>query len=197
MEDEVIPEGTSGFQIKSSDLTPKECRKELHKDNTLSEPIKPEIKRILDNEGTYVLVLFTDISKSLRTRREQAIKKELQTLGYNNDFRLYTASQIIGFAERYPGLVLRFKNQDFIGQPYVSWSDNADISNPEIFIYDDDRKKWIEEIREELRNSEDECLIYRITGLSGVGKTRFVHELLSQDDLKNQVLYSIVKYRFN
>ena len=28
--DEVIPPGTSGFQIKSSDLSPNKCRLELH-----------------------------------------------------------------------------------------------------------------------------------------------------------------------
>lgn len=29
-EDEVIPDGTAGFQIKTSDLSPQECKEELH-----------------------------------------------------------------------------------------------------------------------------------------------------------------------
>jgi hypothetical protein len=59
--DEIIPRGTSGFQIKSSDLLPGQCKKELHQGQDLKKPIKPEVKRLLNEGGTYVLVLFADL----------------------------------------------------------------------------------------------------------------------------------------
>lgn len=42
--DDVIPTGFSGFQIKSADLTPKKCKKELHQKNKLDLDLKSEIK---------------------------------------------------------------------------------------------------------------------------------------------------------
>ena len=104
--DEVIPEATSGFQIKSGDLAPSECKKELHQEGNLKKSIKPEIKRLLDRKGTYVLALFPDIVGQKKARREEAIKRELKNLGYRRaKVRLYTANQIAGFVERYPALV--------------------------------------------------------------------------------------------
>jgi hypothetical protein len=40
-----------------------------------------------------------------------------------------------------------------------------------------------------LRESREQCLVFRVTGLSGLGKTRLVYESLSPDDLKNHVIY--------
>lgn len=59
---DIVPSGFSGFQIKSSDLRPGNCRKELHQGGNLKAPLKPEITRLLDNDGTYTLVLFADIT---------------------------------------------------------------------------------------------------------------------------------------
>ncbi len=60
--DELIPIGTSGFQIKSSDLPPNRCKKELHRQNNLNQPIKPEIKRILKGAPDLLFLLFPMIS---------------------------------------------------------------------------------------------------------------------------------------
>lgn len=60
--DELIPHGTTGFQIKASDLAPAECKKELHQSEKLGEPIKSEIKNVLDKDGTYILVLFAELT---------------------------------------------------------------------------------------------------------------------------------------
>ena len=71
-----IPKGNSGYQIKSADLSPKDCKSELHEENDLTKPLKPEIKRTLENDGIYILVLFADLSKKQRTNRETALEDE-------------------------------------------------------------------------------------------------------------------------
>ena len=189
--DEVIPTGTSGFQIKSSDLFPSHCKKELHVSEDLNKPLKPEIKRLLDNNGTYVLVLFADITnQAIYERREKAIREELKKCGYNNaKVRFYTANQLIGYAEHFIGLITWFKN--YIAQclSYSSWAENHDVKIPRYFVFDKERKQWMDSIRKKLRESGDKCLIFRITSLSGIGKTRFVFETLSPDDFKNRVIY--------
>ena len=105
--DDVIPTGFSGFQIKSSDLEPAGCKKELHQKNKL---IKPGIKKLLDNDGTYVLVLFADITKPQKDKREQAIKDELKNLGYTNaKVRIYAIDNLISFALRFIPLIAWIK----------------------------------------------------------------------------------------
>jgi len=188
--DDIIPQGTTGFQIKSSDLHPEGCKKELHQNGNLSHPIKPEIKRILDKDGTYVLVLFADITTQKKADRENAIREELRNLGYPDaKVRVYTANQLAGFAEQFPALVAWFKGNLSPSLPYSFWAERLDVRTPRTFIPDRERKDLITEVREKLRNPDDECPVFRITGLPGIGKTRLVFEALSPDDLRNRVIY--------
>jgi hypothetical protein len=191
LKDDLIPSGTSGFQIKSADLTPTDCKKELHQSGELDQPIKPEIKNLLDRDGTYILVLFADPVSAARKRRETAVKEELGNLGYPNaKLRIYTASQLIGFAEQFPALVIWLKPELAQCLPYSSWAKRNDIARPRAFVMDDARETWVNNTREQLRNPGDRCLVFRISGLPGIGKTRLVFEALSTDDLKNRVIYS-------
>lgn len=190
-QDEVIPAGTSGFQIKSSGLQPNACKKELHVGNDLNQPLKPEIKRILDAGGTYILVLFADITSPQATApREQAVKDDLTRLGYQNPkVRLYTANKLSGFIERFPALVAWFKNDRSYCLSYSVWAENRDIQIPKSFVFDEVRRRFADEITDKLRNSNGQCVVFRVTGLSGIGKTRFVYEALGRDDIKQRVIY--------
>jgi len=186
--DDIIPVGTSGFQIKSSSLSSIECKKELHVGGILDQPIKPRIKKILSNGGTYILVLFADITNS--DDKKETIKEELKKFGYPNPkVRLYNASKISEFMARFPSLILNFNKDSLYGIPYNFWSDNDDIRRPALYIIDENRQKIANEITSQLRNPNGKSVIYRITGLSGVGKTRFIYETLKPDDLKNRVIY--------
>jgi hypothetical protein len=186
--EDVIPAGISGFQIKSSDLQPAECKKELYSNGNL----KPGIKRILDENGVYILVLFKDMThETMKRDRESAIIEELAKLGYSSPkIRIYTITQIIGFAERFPSLVSWLKGYSNEYLPYQKWAECGDVSSPKKFISDEQRTNIIMEIRETLRKSNEKMPIIRIAGLSGLGKTRLVFEALSQYDLKNTVLYT-------
>jgi hypothetical protein len=186
--EDVIPSGVSGFQIKSSDLQPAECKRELYSNGNL----KSGIKRVLDKNGVYVLVLFVDMpSETMKGDRKNAIMEELLKLGYTSPkIRIYTINQMIGFAERFPGLVSSLKGYPIECIPYQIWANHKDVSDPKTFVLDDQRKNIINEIRETLRNSDGRSRIFRIAGLSGLGKTRLAFEALSPDDLKNTVLYT-------
>jgi hypothetical protein len=194
--DDVIPKGTTGFQIKSSDLQPEECRKELHEKKELDKPLKREIKRILDGGGIYVLVLFADITNTKKQGRQQAIESEFLKFGYNNHFRVYTIDQLIGFAERFISLVTWLKPDLSQCLPYSAWGERRDIKIPNTFVPDEKRTQWINEIRVWLRKSEDTCPVFRIIGLSGIGKTRMAFETLSTEDIKNKVVYIPIADQF-
>ncbi len=190
LSEDVIPKGTSGFQIKSSDLHPKKCKKELHIKKDLKEPLQPGIKRVLDDNGIYIMVLFAELTDPPIQERYKAILEELKRNGYTDpEVRLYTANKIIGFAERFPALIAKLKHPLLECIPYETWSEDINISTPKQFIKDEKRTKIIEEIREKLRDNDDEAVFIRITGLLGVGKKRLSHESLSTFDLKNSVIY--------
>jgi len=100
---DVIPYGWSGYQIKASDLQPAKCKKELHQGQDLTRPLKPGVKKTLDQDGTYILVLYADLSGEQVERRKQAIIEELQKYGYKEPkVRIYSISQLVGFVERFP-----------------------------------------------------------------------------------------------
>lgn len=188
--DDVIPEGTTGFQIKSSDLSEKACAKELHVKNNISNELKPEIKRVLDNGGNYVLVLFADITSTAQNKRKQAIIDELKRVGYNNPVRVYTINQLISFAEKFLSLVFWLKPEISQCLPYITWADRSDVKSPILYIPDEKRQKLSSDIQDKLRDPQGTCPVFRIDGLSGIGKTRFIFETLSSEDLRNRVIYS-------
>ena len=188
--DEVIPQGLSGYQVKTSPLSPADCRKELHQNERLSDPLKPEIKKLLDAGGTYVLALFSDEVHPKKVLIEQAIGEDLTTVGYQNPkFRVYTVDQIASFATRFLAQVASLNEYLLQGLPYQMWAQNRDVIAPRSFVTDTNRDKIIEDIRDTVRKQGEETPVFRLTGLSGLGKTRLVFEALSPDDLKNSVLY--------
>ena len=190
LSDDVIPTGLSGYQVKCSSLSSEDCKKELHQNRKLGDPLKPEVKRLLDDGGTYVLVLFSDEVYPTKSQIEQAIREDLTHEGYiDPKFRVYTVDQIASFAARFPALVASLSGYLSHCLPYQVWAGNLDVSAPTVFVTDGNRQGIIQDIRDKLRDYDGRTAILRITGLSGLGKTRLVFEALSPDDLKNGVLY--------
>ena len=130
---DVIPNGTSGYQIKSADLGPKACKKELHEGKSIENPIKPGIKRLLEKNGTYVLVLFADLTIEQQEDRRRAIIDELTRCGYSDledKVRLYSTNHLMSFANRFPALVRVLKPEAGVIFTYDEWSKFADIKFP-------------------------------------------------------------------
>lgn len=73
--------------------------------------------------------------------------------------------------------------------PYDNWGEFKNISKPKRFIMDKQRTQIIKEIRERLRNLNDETPIIRISGLPGVGKRRLVFEILSPPELNRNAYF--------
>ena len=185
----ILP-GLTGYQIKSSDLSPKKCREELYGQNKIENPLKPEIKRILDAGGNYVLVLFANLTPQQITRRQNALNEELGKHNVSPDrVRLLTPDKLAPMCERFPSVVSWLKQLDHIF-PYSVWADNGSIREPKTFVADDMRERIIEDIHKRLRDNGGDAAVIRVNGLPGIGKTRLVFESLSPDDPRNQVIYA-------
>jgi hypothetical protein len=108
--DSIIPVGNTGFQIKAGDLEPADCSKELHLEKNTSKPIKPKIADLLNNNGTYVLVLFHKLEEGMRNRRKEAIIDELRNHGIESEkIQVLDIVDIAKYAESYPLLCIFLK----------------------------------------------------------------------------------------
>lgn len=182
---DIILKGSTGYQVKSSDLSPAECEKEIYDEKLCS--LKPAIKTLFDKNGTYVLVLFADLTGIKKAKREDALKQY-----YSKAVRIYSANQILGFVMQFPSIIRYLKRELINCLCYEEWSKQNNISNQKTYVdlNDDDRHVQSQFMRTALREPQDEkCPVFRIEGLSGIGKTRFIFETLAPDDLKNRTIY--------
>ncbi|MCH7820265.1 MAG: hypothetical protein IIB40_12065 [Candidatus Marinimicrobia bacterium] len=159
IDDELIPKGTTGFQIKSGkDSGDEGFKRELHVKNNLDLPLKPEINRILNNGGGYVLVLFDELTTEKKLDRRKAIRNEIKRMGFKNpSVRVYSANQIQGYAEKYIALILWLSGSFNTAYPYSSWSKFRSITGLKNFVPDEPRKAIIELIKDKIRNDENVC----------------------------------------
>ena len=187
---DVIPRGSSVFQIKSADLEPSACKKELLEGGNLnSNRLKSELSARFREGATYVLVLMANITSVKFKNRYEALRNELDRLGYvDTPVRIYTANHLAAFASRFPALVASLSPQLSICVPHERWGTFRDVIHPVAFVSDSDREVLVDAITNTMRN-RTACPVIRLTGLPGVGKTRSVYEALSSDDLRHQVLY--------
>lgn len=192
--DDVIPIGNTGFQIKSGKFYLSKSIKELYKFKRIDGQLKSGIKEILDKDGTYIQVLFSEPTYTRKRADyninsiESGLIEELKKNGYTNPkIRVYTITQILGFCRRFPSLTIYLRPELMPYKNFDSWSQNKDIEFPVEYYLDEERIKIIEEIRKILRDSNSNCL--RISGFPGIGKTRLIHEVLNVEDLKNLVMY--------
>ena len=187
--DDVIPRGSTVFQVKSADLLPNACRKELHAGGDTNRCLKKELNYRLKQGAAYVLVLFAEITVAQTRRRREAIENELAKFGYaNTEVRVFTANHLAGFTNRHPSLVSSLRPELSICSPYDRWGSSYDIRRPAAFVTDSARREKVKQFTETVR-TRTTCPVIRVTGLPGVGKTRSVYEALRDYDLSNQVLY--------
>ena len=104
--DDLIPEGLSGYQIKASNLSETDCKKEICVEDK-PDILKPAVRRLMDNGGTYVLVLFASLADyTQRDPRIEVLIEEFKRLGYQDPkVRVYTSTNLVGFANRFPSVV--------------------------------------------------------------------------------------------
>lgn len=190
-DDDLIPSGKSGFQIKRGDLKPGKCKKELIRGSSTPEQLKEEIGRLLNRGGTYILVLFTSLTDAKRRKRYEAIKAQLSQLNYPDaSVRVYSAEDLQRFVNRFVSFVCWLNQFEGYGVPFWTWKEHSDIQDPPIPVFDASRNVLIQRIRESLNERSASFQPTRVIGLPGVGKTRLVFEALNEDGLREQVIYA-------
>lgn len=188
-----IPKGKTGYQVKAGDLEPAECRGEvLEEDDEKGENcvLKSMVQKVVEDSGKYVLVLCTDITEAKRRRRLDKLDNAFEDAGYpDTEVDIYTSSQLIGLVNRFSSLVAKYSRGFEYGIDYDAWGRSDPIQSIETYVPSDEQEEHLQQVRE-LLDSQEDCSVVRISGISGLGKTRLAYEILSPDHLRRQVIYA-------
>jgi len=193
------------FQAKKHRMRAGQIRKEMCPKGTLS----PILARQAEIGGSYVIVsLADDCTDSRRRDRLDAMRDSLGEVPNKDNIHLdfYDRSKLHQWLRQHPSVMLWVR--DALGQslsgwrPFGAWSnppadtDHTLILAPGVSVTLPDGRKLdiqnaIEPVRDIVRTAKKAM---RITGLSGVGKTRFVQALFEESIGENALDRTIAIY---
>ena len=177
----MLPCRIVGFQAKATDMSEAACAAEVR---ATKGSLKPQVRSVVEQGGVYVLFLGRDCVGASKDPRIAAVKKAIEDaskVGGGSaltapDVYIYDASEIAAWVNSYPAAVAVLF--DFLGKPGAGASSWMELSgygafeNP--FASADDKRA---EILQSLRSvAATQRSVTRITGTSGLGKTRLVLE---------------------
>lgn len=176
-----FPSRNVGFQAKAADMDPRACGKEvLAEDGT----IKPQVRKLFDAGGAYVLFLARDCVEQSKQPRIQAVQEAIVSASTKSggallaapDVRIYDASDIAAWVNVYPAAIASVL--EWLGRPgagAMSWNELAGCEPFQIAFSDADPKRVdaITALRPKQFSVRD---VTRVLGASGMGKSRLVFE---------------------
>lgn len=176
----LLPGRDVGFQAKATDMSSADCRAEVQ---TKDGRLKPQVRKLLERGGTYVMFLGRDCVEESKGPRIEALKDGITTAGLADgeaaiaapDVRILDASDIAAWVGLYPAAVSTvcyFRNRASVG---MGWSEMSGYSSLQIPYVESDklRVEAIESIQDASRTPRS---IIRVIGSAGLGKTRLVYE---------------------
>lgn len=190
-----VPSGICGFQVKKHTMAGAACRKEMMEHGTL----RPVIAELADRNGAYIIVSGKDdCSDSMLESRLQCMAEAVTRLPNKSSLHLdfYGRDRLATWLRRHPSVALWVRAR--LGRPLAGWKpfgrwaatppgqDDAFLVDDHPCVIDANSSakdpmpvsEGIKLARERLRRVGSAV---RITGLSGVGKTRFAQALFEAE----------------
>ncbi|WLE95785.1 MAG: hypothetical protein QTN59_13995 [Candidatus Electrothrix communis] len=196
IETSFVPRGNTGFQVKKNSMGKAACTKEmLEKDSS----IKPVIADLASQKGAYIIVSGKDdCSDKMLSERRLGMSKAVENLSNKDELVLnfYGRDRLSTWLRQHPGVALWVRSR--LGKPLSGWmpfgrwaatppdQDDEFLLDDHPCVIDANSQEkepipiadGIKLTRDKLRNAGSTV---RITGLSGVGKTRFAQALFEID----------------
>lgn len=188
-----IPRSNTGFQVKTSDMPAAAITKEMKPKGKLRDAIK----EIIELKGAYIIISSQSSTTYLTLRRRvQAMKNAVSGKKKAQEIYVdyYDQGRIANWVRSHPSIVLWIREK--LGrsirgwQPYNNWAKCPEGIESDFIIDDEVRFKYssakvevisiidgINKIRKLLHRTSS---IVRLTGLSGVGKTRLLQALFDE-----------------
>jgi hypothetical protein len=206
--DSFIPRAKTAFQVKKPDMPRASIITEMKPKGIL----RLVIKDLVDSNGAYIIVSSQgSTADSALTKRVRAMKDSVSDLPNASNLKVdfYDRDRVAGWVRYHPSLALWIREK--LGKPlqgwksYGNWANCPDGVEGEYFSDDDIRlhdsstsslggmsgSDGIHSIRNSLHQSASSV---RLTGLSGVGKTRLLQALFDERIGENPLNKSQVFY---
>lgn len=172
-----LPAGSSAWQYKSG-----ACPSANKLAN--EEFGKPEVEKAMQRGDSYVFLT----ADSINARKKKQIRHKINGLYRKHDQlpkgEVYAATDLAKWAQQHLGPAAWYLGGQAEGWPYDQWRANPNFRNE--FFPDEARADLIREIRRRIRDGD---LSITVFGRAGLGKTRAVLEAVSEDGIKQRVLY--------
>jgi hypothetical protein len=187
--DGYVPRWSTGFQVKSQNMSSAAISKEM----CLNGVLKESIREFSDNNGAYIIVSSKgSVSDTALRVRKQAMRLALGDLSEKIFVDFYDRTRIASWVRNHHSLILKVRNMVGRAVPgweaFGAWAYPKGGRNEEYLVENGIQIKartshseetfsiegGLNKIRDIL--SYPRCTV-RLVGLSGVGKTRFVQAL--------------------
>lgn len=207
--DSFIPRAITGFQVKKSDMPPASITKEMQPKpkNKPKGVLRQDIIDLVNSSGAYIIVSAQgSTANTALKKRKGAMQEALSGLPNASNIKLdfYDRERIAGWVRCHPSLILWLREK--IGRPiqgwrpYGNWAGSPEGVEEEYLLDEEIRLHngtdlrtagmsavdGINHLRTILRRPASSV---RLTGLSGVGKTRLLQALFDErigDNTLNQ-----------
>lgn len=188
-----FPRAATGFQVKATRMGPGEIQREMCPNGLL----RPSIQDLIRAKGSYIIATSDSAADEEYRKRVAAMKAAVmtETDHAQADFDYYDARRLADWTNQHPGVVAWVRSR--LGrplqgwQPYGQWADTRG-GKPQPFLPDEknrladphepERKfplvEGLTHVRNVLRTGGRSV---RLTGLSGVGKTRYAQALFEAE----------------
>jgi len=200
-----IPNQNTIIQVKKSDISPSKIDDEIRPLGIL----KKSISELIINKGAYIIVSGDSTTTDLKLRTRQDKLKSIFS-EYSSDIQsdYFDGNRVASWVRNYPQLIIwvknRINNKQFGWESFGNWAqtpegkDQSYIIDEEASLIDGSNKNKKYSILDGIhliRNSlAKESTSVRLTGLSGVGKTRFAQALFDSEVGENSLNSSLVIY---
>jgi hypothetical protein len=179
----------TGIQVKATKMGPGEIQREMCPNGLL----RPSIQDLIRAKGSYIIAT-SDSAADEEYRKRVAAMKAAVTAEADHakaDFDFFDARRLADWTNQHPGVVAWARNR--LGRPLQGWKPHGQWADtrggkPQPFL-PDEKNRFVDPHEPERKLSLSEGLTHvrnalrtggrsvRLTGLSGVGKTRFAQAL--------------------
>jgi hypothetical protein len=188
-----IPNHYTLFQCKATGMPPSKCSSEIVSDGKL----KPRIKEVFDNNGSYILFCIDDCTSQSKEDRIKAFRDAIKSTraSYHDtvDIQIYDANSIRLWTNDYISLIIQVHRWTGKNLPHYmsTWEDWSKYRENNVdYVLDQILSGYISQLKNYFTGTKK---VARIIGLSGLGKTRLALEVFRppKDSPKN-IEYSAV-----